>query len=177
MLIGLTAKNAAGKDQVAGHLVERHGFRCFSLSDILRQELRKMGREITRENLTETGNRLRREQGPGVLARLALEALAEVDRAVVVSIRNPGEVQALRSRKDFLLVGVDAPVQVRFERARRRARTDDAATLEDFIRQEEAELKGSETEQQLEAVFRLSDRIIVNDGSLDELYRKVEALL
>ena len=96
---------------------------------------------------------------------------------MVVSIRNPGEVQVLRGRDDFVLVGVDAPVEVRFERARRRGRSDDASTLEQFIRQEQAELAGSDTEQQLEAVFKLSDRIITNDGSLEELYRKVEQLL
>ncbi|HLA38412.1 MAG TPA: AAA family ATPase, partial [Candidatus Glassbacteria bacterium] len=129
MLIGLTAKNAAGKDEVASCLVERHGFSYFSLSDLLREELKKQGCEITRENLTETGNRLRLRHGSGVLARRALEALARAERAVVVSIRNPGEVQVLRGRDDFVLVGVDAPVEVRFEWARRRGRSDDASTL------------------------------------------------
>ena len=43
MLIGLTAKNAAGKDEVARCLVERHGFSYFSLSDLLREELKKQG--------------------------------------------------------------------------------------------------------------------------------------
>ena len=176
-MIGLTARNAAGKDEVARYLVDRHGFSYFSLSDLLREELKHKGLPITRENLIRTGNLLRREHGPGALAEAALEALRSVENAVVVSIRNPGEVEVLRRRGDFLLVGVDAPVALRYQRARERARSDDAVTLEEFIAQEEAELSGNENEQQLERVFRMCDRIIINDGTLEQLYAKVEELL
>ena len=54
---------------------------------------------------------------------------------------------------------------------------DDAKSLEEFIRDEQAELTGSENEQQLEEVFRMSDLVIVNDSTLEELYDKVEDLL
>ena len=177
MLIGLTARNAAGKDVVARYLVEHHGFRYFSLSDILRGELERKGVPVTRENLTVEGNAQRSARGAGALARMALEALEGVDKAVVVSIRNPGEVDTLRTRQDFILVGVDAPVEVRYRRAAARSRSDDARSLEDFIRQEKAELAGGENEQQLERVFEQSDRVISNDGTLEELYAKVEELL
>ena len=177
MLIGLTSRNAAGKDEVARYLVEHYGFVYYSLSDILRGELERKGLPVTRENLIARGNELRREKGAGVLAETALAELENVKEAVVVSIRNSGEVSALRTRDDFILVAVDAPVQLRFKRARARARSDDAKTLEEFIRDERAELAGSENEQQLERVFRMRDQLIVNDGTLKELYAKVEELL
>ncbi|HUU30133.1 MAG TPA: AAA family ATPase [archaeon] len=177
MLIGLTSRNAAGKDEVARFLCQRHGFSYFSLSDVLREELKIRGLPVTRENLIEAGNALRLEKGPGALAEIALESLRDEQNAVVVSIRNPGEVEALRRRKDFILVGVDAPAGLRYQRARARGRTDDAATLEDFISQEKAEIEGSENEQQLDRCFRMSERVIVNDGTLEELYAKVEELL
>jgi len=177
LLIGLTSRNAAGKDEVARYLVEHHGFVYFSLSDILRKELKSRGLPVTRENLIARGNARRRGKGAGVLAETALAELENVKEAVVVSIRNPGEVSALRTRDDFILVAVDAPVQLRFERARARARSDDAKTLEEFIRDEQAELAGSENEQQLERVFKMRDKLIVNDGTLEELYAEVEELL
>ena len=177
MLIGLTSRNAAGKDEVARYLVEHHGFVYFSLSDILREELERESLPVTRENLIARGNALRQEKGAGVLAETVLAELEGVKEAVVVSIRNPGEVSALRTRDDFILVGVDAPVQLRFERARARRRSDDAKTLEEFIRDEQAELAGSENEQQLERVFKMRDKLIVNDGTLEELYAEVEELL
>ena len=177
MLIGLTARNAAGKDEVARYLVGHHGYRYFSLSDVLRGELERKRVPVSRENLTAEGNALRGARGAGALARIALEALEGIDKAVVVSIRNPGEVEVLRERKDFILVGVDAPVEVRYRRAAARGRSDDARSLEDFIRQERAELSGGENEQQLERVFGMSDRVISNEGTLEDLYAKVEELL
>jgi dephospho-CoA kinase len=177
MLIGLTSRNAAGKDEVARYLVEHHGFRSFSLSDVLRRQLESNGTPISRETLTAEGNRLRGEKGPGALAEMALEELKNIDRAVVISIRNPGEVQTLRKRDDFVLWGVDASVGIRFQRAHKRRRPDDPLTLEQFIRHEITELEGSETEQQLIRVFEMSDKKIVNDGTLEELYSKVEELL
>jgi len=177
LVIGLTSRNAAGKDEVARYLVERRGFSYFSLSDILRRELTRRGLDITRENLIKTGNALREKHGPGALAELALEALRTAKRAVVVSIRNPGEIEVLRRREDFILVGVDAPLEVRYQRARARGRPEDPDSLEKFMAQERAELEGTENQQQLEACFAMSDRVLVNDGSLEELYRKVEELL
>lgn len=177
MLIGLTSRNAAGKDEVASYLAERHGFSTFGLSEVLRCLLERSGTPVTRENLAAEGNRLRAEKGPGALAELALAELDRQERAVVVSIRNPGEVETLRRRDDFVLWGIDAPVEIRFRRAHQRGRPDDPASLEQFIRQEQAELEGSETEQQLERVFGMSDEVIVNDGTLEELCRKVEELL
>ncbi len=177
MLIGLTSRNAAGKDEVARYLVDRHGFRSFSLSDVLRRALERAGIALSRQTLAAEGNRLRAEKGPGALAILALEELESHDKAVVISIRNPGEVEALRSREDFVLWGVDAPVGVRFQRAFKRRRDDDPLTLEQFIAQEQAELEGSETEQQLDAVFAMSDVVIDNSGTLEELYSKLEELL
>ncbi len=177
MLIGLTSRNAAGKDAVANYLVEHHGFSSFSLSDVLRSALERTGVAISRETLAAEGNRLRAEKGPGALAALALEELEGHSRAVVISIRNPGEVEALRSRDDFVLWGVDAPVGIRFQRAFKRRRADDPLTLEQFIAQEQTELEGSETEQQLDAVFSLSDVVIDNGGTLEELHGKLEELL
>lgn len=177
MLIGLTSRNAAGKDEVARWLFERAGFVYFSLSDILRRELTGLGREVTRENLIAMGNELRQSCGAGALGEMALDALKEVRDAVVVSIRNPAEVEALRKREDFLLAAVDAPLEVRYERARRRARSDDALSFEQFVRQEQAELEGDPHQQQLRACFEMADRVIVNDGTLEELYRKVEEIV
>jgi len=162
---------------VARYLKDRHGFGSFSLSDVLRRALESTGVAISRETLAAEGNRLRTDKGPGALAKLALEELEEHADAVVISIRNPGEVEALRARQDFVLWGVDAPVGIRFQRAFKRRRADDPLTLEQFIAQEEAELEGSETEQQLDAVFAMSDVVIANDGTLEQLYSKLEELL
>ena len=67
MIIGLTGTNGAGKTVAAEHL-QTNGFAFHSLSDEIRAELESEGREATRENLIESGNRLRADYGSAVLA-------------------------------------------------------------------------------------------------------------
>ena len=63
MIIGLTGKNAAGKGEVAKFL-ETRGFHYFSLSDVLREELKRRRLAPTRDHLTRVGNELREHYGP-----------------------------------------------------------------------------------------------------------------
>ena len=55
MIVGVTGFFAAGKDTVAEILQER-GFRHVSLSDIIREEIRSRGEEVTIPHLTTVGN-------------------------------------------------------------------------------------------------------------------------
>jgi dephospho-CoA kinase len=180
-LVGLTGTNAAGKGEIARLLAAR-GYAYRSLSAVLRAELARRGLEATRDNLIRVGNELRAAHGADVLARraaadLGLGGAGGPGRAVVDSIRNAAEVAYLRGLGDFLLVGVDAPIEIRFERARLRGRNESAATLEEFRAKEAEELRGGETGQQLEACLRLADVLIVNDGTLETLERKLEEAL
>jgi len=174
-LVGLTGTNAAGKGEVA-RLLGARGYAYRSLSDVLRAELARRGLEATRDNLIRVGNELRAAHGADVLARRAAEGLGD-GRAVVDSIRNAAEVAYLRGLGDFLLIGVDAPVEIRFERARLRGRNESAATLGEFRAKEVEELRGGETGQQLEACLRLADVLIINDGTIEALGRKLEETL
>ena len=62
MIIGLVGKNGSGKGAVARFLTEA-GFNYHSLSDVLREELRKAGKPV--KNLTDYANDLRARYGAG----------------------------------------------------------------------------------------------------------------
>src|SRR5215510_7556709 len=96
MLLGLTGKNAAGKGEVAAYLRDR-SFYYLSLSDVLREELESKGIPVTRDTLIITGNDLRERFGPDILARLTLKKVDPNRNYIIDSIRNPAEVDALRS--------------------------------------------------------------------------------
>ena len=174
MLIGLTGANAAGKGEVASFLGSR-GLRIHSLSDVVREEALARGLGTAREHLILVGNELRRRWGPGVLAERILPRLA--GRDVVDSIRNPAEVEVLRRLEGFVLVAVDAPEEVRFERLLRRNRPGDPRTLEEFRLRERQENSRDPDAQQLLATFRLADRVLRNDGSLVDLRASIEEVL
>jgi dephospho-CoA kinase len=173
-LIGLTGTNGAGKGEVAVYLA-RKGYAYFSLSDEIREELRKKGKEITRDSLIALGNSLRQRYGADILARRVAKKVK--GKAVIDSIRNPHEAAYLRRRGEFVLVAVDAPIELRYKRVKRRGRLESAATLEDFVAKEKKEMAGGKAEQQLSRVMARADFVIFNDGSLTSLHRKIETVL
>jgi len=177
MIIGLTGTNGAGKTAVADYLRSK-GFGFYSLSDEIRDEIRRTGRQPTRDLLTETGNRLRSESGPAVLAERVKAKLAPGRDYVIDSIRNPAEVAALRELPDFHLVHVDAAVTTRYERVRQRADARAPASFEEFVAQERRETEGADPRhQQLRACWELADAKVRNDGSVEQLERQIEALI
>jgi dephospho-CoA kinase len=172
LIVGLTGPNAAGKGEAARWLGER-GFEIHSLSDIVRERALAMGRDLGRSSLIETGQAIRREGGPGVLARLLVPRLSE--RCVVDTIRHPAEVEVLRAQPGFRLLGVDAPVETRWRRAVARGREGDVPDLATFAARERLENGTAPEEQQLSRTLALADRIVLNDGSLERFREAVLA--
>ncbi len=107
-LIGLTGTNGAGKGEAAAYFGTR-GYAYFSLSDVIRDELRERGESASRDNLIRTGNELRELGGPDVLARRTIDKIGG-GRAVIDSIRNTGEIEYLRRQEGFVLLAIDAPI-------------------------------------------------------------------
>ncbi len=179
MIIGLTGTYAAGKGTVAECLIGK-GFQYYSLSDELRLLLREKGIPPNRDNLTKAGNELRRKYGPSFLAELVIKRLRgapSVASGVVDSIRNPREIAALRELKGFYLVAVDAPVDIRYERAKKRNSERDPKTFSQFLTQEKREMAGKDTDQQLAACIKLADFTVSNDGDYKNLYKGIERTL
>ena len=175
MVIGLTGPNASGKGEVARFLAS-YGFSIHSLSDVVREAATAAGLGHTRDTLIAIGVRLRQESGPGALAERILGRL--VGRAVVDSIRSPGEVTVLRAaRPGFVLLGVDAPLALRFERSVLRGRTGDGSTLEEFAIKEKRENADTEMGQQLQRTLALADRVVLNDATLEDLHDRTRAAL
>ena len=177
MVIGLTGTNGAGKTVVCEYLKTR-GFSYRSLSDEIRLELAAQGQLATRENLIETGNRLRREFGPAALAERIKEKLEIGHNYVVDSVRNPSEVESLRRLPEFHLLHIDAPVTVRFERVRARGGERTPASYEEFVAQEEREMRSLDpAAQQLRAVSEMAEQRLINAGSKEDLFARVDELV
>jgi len=176
MIIGLTGPNASGKGEAANYIKSK-GFIYYSLSDILREEAKKQGIEPLRENLIKLGNDLRQEKGASILALRLTGELSKKGNYIVDSIRNPGEVEALKKIPGFIMVGIDAPLEKRFERSLKRKRPGDGETLKNFIEKENKENKKDAQNQQLKKCIGMADVIIVNDSSIEELYRKIDGAL
>ncbi len=175
MIIGLTGTNASGKGTVAEYLAGK-GFARYSLSDELRNIMRQEGIPLTRQNMIQAGIKCRSEHGNGCLAKRVSGKL-KGKNAVVDSIRHPEEAKELKKLDGFMLMAVDAPAELRYERSRARGSERDEKSLHDFIERESGEMHGKGAEQQIAAVMQMADCKITNDGSLEKLYKKVDATL
>lgn len=175
-LIGLTGTNGAGKSEVAKYFM-RKGYKYFSLSDLLREELKRRGKEITRDNLIRLGNELRLRSGSDILARMLMERVREIEDPIIIdSLRNPAEINYFRQQGNFLLIAVDAPVEIRFARVKSRGRNESAEDLEEFIAKEREEMSEASEAQQLQKCLEMADIKIWNDGSLEQLYAQLEKI-
>lgn len=177
MILGVTGRNGSGKDTVAEILIKK-SFQHYSLSDSLRTEARIRKVEPTPDNLRAIGNELREKNGPGILAELALQNIRKDQHCVITSIRNPAEVDVLRKRKEFILISVDAPASIRFERLKKRGKKGDTIrTLEDFKRLEKEDEGSSSTGLQMHKVIKMADLTIMNDADIEAVQGKIDKVL
>jgi dCMP deaminase len=174
MIIGLTGRNCAGKGVVMQFLANI-GFICYSLSDVIRDELKSTNDKITRELLIEKGRELRLKYGPAILAERIASKLDIEKNYAIDSIRHPAEVEVFKRRKDFVLIEVIASPEKRFERIIKRNRENDPKTFEEFIKFELEEEKNENYEgQQLLLCSNLADIKIENNSTIEDLYQRLK---
>ncbi|MFC1483376.1 deaminase [Candidatus Margulisiibacteriota bacterium] len=173
MIIGLTGKNASGKG-IAADFFTRNGCTYISLSDFLRDELKKQRKKITRDNLIVIGREIREKYGPGYLAQRAVDSFEAGQNYVVDSIRSPFEVEVLQKAKNFSLIATEAKPKIRFTRIHERNRESDPKTYEEFIALEKEEaVSKDKSGQDLDATIKKADKKIANNNSIEKFEKKL----
>jgi dephospho-CoA kinase len=173
LLIGLTGTIGSGKTTVSDYLAKK-GFERVIFGDLIREQAKKKGIPFTRENLHALENKYHRLHGLDFLIDEALKKLKKSGKSklLIDCIRTPR--QAIRSKKaGAILILVDAPKKIRFERLKSRKRTGDPLTMKEFLRQESKEWRIFNFRK----TFKHIDHKINNPGTKKELYKKVDFLL
>lgn len=174
--LGLIGKNGAGKSSVCTFLVSKE-FLAISLSDIVREEATKAGLELTRENLIHTANRLKSEHSPHYLAEESYKKSSNTSQPIVFdSIRNKEEALYLQTQ-GVHLIGIDAPLELRYKRIQLRAHQTDFVDFETFKLQDELENSGKSSGQNISAAFKFCETIINNEADVTHLHSQIESLL
>lgn len=177
LTIGLTGTFAAGKDTVAEHL-QTKGFEHYSTGDQIREIAEERGIEQSRDTLRELGNELRDKYGSEYLCRRIIEEKAKTDKIVISGIRQPGEIKYLKALGNFHLIAVDAPVEVRFERMKKRNRTGDPQSLEEMVEKERQEMESAgPNAQRIHECMQMADSLVINDGDINKLDKEIDEIL
>jgi dCMP deaminase len=180
LVIGLTAQNGAGKGAVAKILQNNCDFKYISCSDILRDILINEGKELTRENLQNLGNKLRKEKHSGYLGECVREKIENDklnDYYVVDSIRNPNEIKELRKLSNFKLCTIRIDDKKRYMFLQKRNREKEPLTFEEFLKCEDKENSKTENGLRIKDCIVLADYKIDNNSSMNKLKENTISLL
>jgi dephospho-CoA kinase len=179
MLIGITGTDGAGKGSVVSYLVNKFGFVHYSSRDLIMLEAEKRGLEPNRANARIVGNAMRAEYGPDVIVKEALKkmSLHKVDNAIIESIRAISEVETLKKAGGVLLA-VDAPAKVRYQRIVGRGSVTDKVSFEDFVKHETLEMNDPDPNGMQKAkVMEMADYTISNSCTIPELHVAIDEFL
>ncbi|HET6863760.1 MAG TPA: AAA family ATPase [Candidatus Saccharimonadales bacterium] len=177
-LIGIGGTNGSGKDTLAQILVEDYGWVFVSVSDILREELKKRGLPIERKHLRALSAEWRRKYHHGHVVDLAVERFKDknnrAEKLVVSSLRNPGEAERIHELGGQV-AWVDADSKLRYKRIYSRQRsTEDQKTFEQFLAEEQEEMEhhqGDEATLSLAGVKAKADIFLTNDSDDIEQFK------
>lgn len=178
MIIGIVGTLGAGKGTVVEYLKQK-GFDHFSSSSILREILVERGVIDTRENLSALADELQKRLPGGILQESYERATkAGSENFILEAIHRVGEATYLHS-VGGMLIGVDADIQVRYERITKRKEGEkDNVTFEQFVSDTEREDEGQTRKgPHIREVLKMSDFTFQNNGTLEELHAQVDTFL
>lgn len=178
LALGFVGRLHAGKGVTISYLVDKYGFYASSCSDRIREEIRREGKEINRDNLQATAGRLRVEFGPDVLAKRTWEEIQKsgLDKVAVDSIRGKEEAEFFKKVPGFILVAIVSDPKVRFERVLAQKReSDDPVSWDEFLKTDERD--DNQEGRNISACMTLADYKIDNNGTKEELYKKIDELI
>lgn len=185
--IGLVGMIGSGRTTTSEYIQQSLGMVEIDLSDIVEEHLKNKGIRPSPKALHDASIELRRND-PAIVVRKAVNdwiPWIEDPRAisnpsalsfVFNGIRNREEVEFLRDSygSDITVIGLWAPLKLRFERVRRGKRADFAGIrLDSFRRIDEEELRIFDVGN----TITFADYLLVNDRTIEELQSSVRKIL
>ncbi|MDD1767266.1 MAG: flagellar hook-basal body complex protein FliE [Methanomassiliicoccales archaeon] len=171
-VIIVTGMPGAGKEEFVD-VSRRMGFDVVRMGDVVRAEASRMNLPSDDRSVGGFAHSERETHGFGIWAERTVRF---VNRAMTVIDGCRGEAELQVFKKAFgdgvVLIAIHASPETRYSRLRLRNRTDAPENREQFQERDRRELGWG-----LGSLIALADRMVVNEGTLDEFRRNAESLL
>ena len=176
IIIGLAGEMGSGKGTVAKYIAEKYQGSCYRFSTMLRDILDRLYLEQSRENLPKLSIALRGAFGEDIFDKVMVADIKKDEHEIIVvdGMRRLKDAENLRDLTGFSLIYIDANLGNCYKRiVKRNENTDDTGkTLEEFKKEH-----ADEPETQIRALKDISDFVVENNGTLEELYAKVDEII
>ncbi|MCW1300955.1 MAG: AAA family ATPase [Candidatus Nanoarchaeia archaeon] len=174
-IVGIAGTIGSGKDVVSHYLAQKYGYIEIIMGDLVRDLANELKLEPSRENLLKLQKRYVEQFGREYWGKRAVEKIQSIasEKIVVNGIRRIEDIKVLKQafiNDRVVLLVIDADPKIRFERLVKRGREGDPKNFDQFLLQELAERETFD----LEELEKIADYKIENDGSLVELYTRVD---
>lgn len=162
----------------AAQVAREMGIPVVVMGDIVREEAARRGLELTDENLGKVASELREKEGMDAIARRCIPKIREEARksgiVVVDGIRGIAEIEKFKKAfgDDFILIAIESPLEVRFERAKMRKRSDDVEKLKDLEERDRREERWGMRE-----AMEIADFTVENTGDYEDFVDKIRQIL
>ncbi|MFC1754912.1 AAA family ATPase [Thermoproteota archaeon] len=183
MIVCVTGTIASGKGKGAD-VIRKLGFEHHSFSLEIRAIARERDIEINRDNLSALGRKLREEKPSGsIIGDRVLEKIKKhPDKDYVLDgMRDVGEVEVLKNYEKetgtrIIIIAVNAPQELRWERLKTRKRHGDPETFEAFKEIDDREFEGGHG-QDVGDVMKMADYVVDNSGNLEDFEANMKKII
>lgn len=178
IVVGIVGPIGSGKSTTSAFLVKK-GFVHLRFSAEIEKEIKKRGIDFSRKNYQDIGNEWRSEKVDFISQRIlkTIAKLPKESKIVIEGCRNPGEIYPFRKRDNFYLIGLSAPVEVRFHRVSKLSR--DPKTWEEFQIGEKRDAGIGEPSwgQDTPGCLKLANIVIGTDKVKSKVNQEIEKFL
>lgn len=171
-MIIVTGMPGAGKDEFV-KVAKKKGFLDVHMGDTVKSFASSKGIPVNDKDIGRFATGERSTYGMDIWAKRTGEKISEPDRTVVDGLRNIEELQYFRQNfSNVLVVAIYTNKEERLKRILRRSRPDDVRNEPELDNRDNRELGWG-----IGRTISLADKMIINDGTLEEFKEKVREFL
>lgn len=176
LILGFVGEIASGKGESCNYIIKKYNSGYYRFSTIIRDVLKRLHVDQSRENLQQISKLLREKFGEDLFAKVIAKDVQNDQNEIVCvdGIRRMADILYLQKLENFHLINISADEQIRYQRIIQRTENpdDQNKTFEQFqIDQQQ------ETELTIREVAKNANLKIENNSDLNYLYSQLDQLI
>ena len=175
-IIAFTGMPFSGKTE-AVKVAKNLNIEIIRMGDLVWEEVTKRGLKFNDENVGFVANQMRNDFGKNIWAIKTIERIKlfqNKKKIVIDGIRSCEELDYFKKKlgKDFLLISINVPDNLRHKRGLKRNRKDDSNNIEKIKERDKREINWG-----IKNVQNCADIIVTNNKDLEDLKNKITGIL